>query len=284
MVLKREDAFEIAEEPPPTVFSDLGSGPYIRQTTYFQDFIRELFGTFVYQPGVYVEDRRDEPTVSLGAGDILPVQTVEGNELSDLVIAESPTGTSSVLDAAAVMTEAESLIWALNQPGVTFEEITLIRNRLAELGVTGGLAPTLMERAEDILLTPVQDVEVEEVAGFFDDLGDVFVTAAGTYLGGLADPSPQYFGPGSAPIGSTLPVPQSQGGMAPPPPPGVSCRTECGPYPVWKRVCGVYQWVYPKRRRRRQLLTESDYNGLLRIESLKVNKNMTVAIAKALTR
>ncbi len=53
---------------------------------------------------------------------------------------------------------------------------------------------------------------------------------------------------------------------------------------VYKKVCGVWKWVKPKRRRRKVLLTESDYNGLLRIESLKVNKNMTVAIAKTLSR
>ncbi len=53
---------------------------------------------------------------------------------------------------------------------------------------------------------------------------------------------------------------------------------------VMKKVCGQWRWIKPKRRRRKVLLTESDYNGLLRIESLKVNKNMTIAIAKALSR
>jgi len=53
---------------------------------------------------------------------------------------------------------------------------------------------------------------------------------------------------------------------------------------VMKKVCGQWRWIKPKRRRRKPLLTESDYNALLRIESLKVNKNMTVAIAKTLSR
>lgn len=53
---------------------------------------------------------------------------------------------------------------------------------------------------------------------------------------------------------------------------------------VYKKVCGVYKWVKPGRRRRRDLLTERDYNALLRIQSLKVNQNMTIAIAKALSR
>lgn len=53
---------------------------------------------------------------------------------------------------------------------------------------------------------------------------------------------------------------------------------------VMKKVCGQWRWVKPKRRRRKVLLTEADYNGLLRIESLKVNKNMTIALGKALSR
>lgn len=53
---------------------------------------------------------------------------------------------------------------------------------------------------------------------------------------------------------------------------------------VYKKVCGQYKWVKQKRRRRKVLLTESDYNSLLRIQSLKVNQNMTVALAKTLAR
>jgi len=54
---------------------------------------------------------------------------------------------------------------------------------------------------------------------------------------------------------------------------------------VWspRANCGNGGWI-KRRRRRRQLLSESDYNALLRIETLKVNKNMTMAIGKALTR
>ncbi len=53
---------------------------------------------------------------------------------------------------------------------------------------------------------------------------------------------------------------------------------------VYKKVCGVYKWVKQKRRRRRKLLTDADFNALLRLQALKVNQNMTVAIAKALGR
>lgn len=66
--------------------------------------------------------------------------------------------------------------------------------------------------------------------------------------------------------------------------PAAQCTTSCGPSPVYKKVCGQYKWVMPKRKRRRQLLTNKDYNDLLKLQTLKVNQNMTAAISKALTR
>lgn len=53
---------------------------------------------------------------------------------------------------------------------------------------------------------------------------------------------------------------------------------------VYKKVCGEYKWVKQKRRRRRKMLTDADFNALLRIQALKVNANMTIAIAKAIGR
>lgn len=53
---------------------------------------------------------------------------------------------------------------------------------------------------------------------------------------------------------------------------------------VYKKVCGQYKWVKQKHRRRRKLLTDSDYNGLLKLQTLKNNANMNIAIAKALGR
>lgn len=53
---------------------------------------------------------------------------------------------------------------------------------------------------------------------------------------------------------------------------------------VYKKVCGQYKWVKQKHRRRRKLLTDADYNGLLKLQTLKNNANMNIAIAKALGR
>ena len=53
---------------------------------------------------------------------------------------------------------------------------------------------------------------------------------------------------------------------------------------VYKKVCGQYKWVKQKHRRRKKLLTDSDYNGLLKLQTLKNNANMNIAIAKAIGR
>jgi len=66
----------------------------------------------------------------------------------------------------------------------------------------------------------------------------------------------------------------------PPPPPGGNGMNCDGPQPVWKKVCGVYKWVYPKRRRRRQLLTRTDAAGLAQLKGIVgVGKTMDTWIA-----
>jgi len=48
------------------------------------------------------------------------------------------------------------------------------------------------------------------------------------------------------------------------------------------KVCGVWKWVKSRRHRRRKLLTDADYNGLLKIQTLSNSKNMQIALAKAI--
>jgi len=63
-------------------------------------------------------------------------------------------------------------------------------------------------------------------------------------------------------------------GLPPPGPPappngGFMGNGNCdGPSPVWKKVCGAYKWVYPKRRRRKQLLTKTDATGLAQLKGI----------------
>lgn len=54
----------------------------------------------------------------------------------------------------------------------------------------------------------------------------------------------------------------------------------CGATPVYKKVCGVYKWVIPKRKRRKQLLTNSDAAGLAKLKGIMgCGKSMEVWIA-----
>jgi len=63
-------------------------------------------------------------------------------------------------------------------------------------------------------------------------------------------------------------------GTGPPPP------DNCGPKAVYKYSCGAYRWVYPKRRRRKQLLSNSDAAGLAKLKGLLgVGKTMDTWIA-----
>lgn len=41
-----------------------------------------------------------------------------------------------------------------------------------------------------------------------------------------------------------------------------------GPSPVYKKVCGIYKWVYPKRRRRKALATRTDIKSLAALKGV----------------
>lgn len=241
-------------------FFDIGIGDIIIPD------MSSLTGWIDYWANLFLEnlqfDRRDYPQVSLGSPQLLEIPTIPGDELSNLVIAEVPPGTPTIPNQAVSDISAVGNVFDM-------EEWRGIQQMQQQ-----GILPTM----ED------------EYMGFFDDLGDLAIDVAGEFARrDLYTP-----GRGMAPVGMAAPMGYdfSTGGGGPsfssddplvaPLQSAAVCDT--GPSPVYKKVCGVYKWVYPKRRRRRQLLTDSDYNGLLRIESLKVNKNMTIAIAKALTR
>jgi len=236
---------------------------------WFKDFPYWVVGSppqFI-TPDLPQIDRRDiettYPEVPLGTENILSVSTEPGVELSDLVIAESS------VDIHATTADTVTDPWFGAPPPPPVEVVNAPLSD-AEWLAKMGLGPPVVQQP---VVQPTNLVE-EESVGVFDDLGDVFVDWV------RAEVTPPQFQPTAAPV-TGQPI-ATQAGVAPQQM-GAVCAPE-GPSPVWKKVCGVYKWVYPKRRRRRALLTEGDYNSLLRIEGLKVNKNMTAAIAKALTR
>lgn len=130
---------------------------------------------------------------------------------------------------------------------------------------------------------------------FWGGVIDVGVGWLGDWLG-TTDGAPGFNFPSSAapgfgwsttlPLpanGSVIPPPNGNGNgplpPGPPPPPPGGCMNN-GPQPVWKKVCGVYKWVYPKRRRRRQLLTRTDAAGLAQLKGIVgVGKTMDTWIA-----
>lgn len=52
--------------------------------------------------------------------------------------------------------------------------------------------------------------------------------------------------------------------------PGAPATGQCshGPSPVYKKVCGEYKWVTPKRRRRKALVTQTDLKGLAALKGV----------------
>jgi len=50
--------------------------------------------------------------------------------------------------------------------------------------------------------------------------------------------------------------------------PGMPDGKACGGRPVYKYHCGEYKWVYPKRRRRKALATQSDLRGLAALKGV----------------
>ena len=50
--------------------------------------------------------------------------------------------------------------------------------------------------------------------------------------------------------------------------PGMPDAKACGGRPVYKYHCGEYKWVYPKRRRRKALATQSDLRGLAALKGV----------------
>jgi len=210
-------------------------------------------------------DRRDYPQFPVGETDIATVTEIEGNELSDLVITERELTIPAEVTPKVMIEPYYATDWF-----DYWAKIALIEQRIAAGVSPSDLAEIIAPGTADA--TSIVATEDEKMS-FFDDLGDLFIDTARDLL----DPpttTPTFF--------PDITVPTPTAGV--PTAPAAACGNGAGASPVWKKVCGVYKWVYPKRRRRRELLTESDYNALLRIQNLKVNANVTMAISKAISR
>lgn len=97
------------------------------------------------------------------------------------------------------------------------------------------------------------------------DLGGLLQTAAETWISSELGPQPV--------MNNQIPL-TNQGFEIPfidviPQQPGTggSCGS-CGPNPVYKKVCGQYKWVTPKRRRKKALVTQTDLKGLAALKGV----------------
>jgi len=112
------------------------------------------------------------------------------------------------------------------------------------------------------------------------DWADENIFDGGLPGGTLPPVNPIYYGPGNGGGGTpnvpALPAPGNGGGGGGRPP-AVSCTTQCGPYPVMKRVCGEYRWVLPKKKRRKQLFTQRDAAQLSSLLNIAGNGQLAKA-------
>lgn len=117
----------------------------------------------------------------------------------------------------------------------------------------------------DVIEQPIDEEEEEEatVSTFWDIASGVVDVIQGQPVGG-----PVGFAPPVSP-GPTVGAPSMVGGT------GATSNLR------WNPRTGRWEC---KRRRRRRLLTESDFNDLMRIATLPSKQNVTVALAKAIGR
>jgi len=118
-----------------------------------------------------------------------------------------------------------------------------------------------VDAAEEIPGDPPEQNEEEPMSTFWDIASGVVDVIQGQPVGN------------AGPLGFAPPVAQA----------GVGPRTPTGGTQNLRWDARSGRWVC-KRRRRRRLLTESDFNDLMRIATLPNKQNVTVALAKAIGR
>lgn len=138
--------------------------------------------------------------------------------------------------------------------------------------------PGLIADTGDSIVISTGDAPVS----IFDDIYGIADDLLGGWLPG--GPVSPFDPPTILPIGDILAPPTVLPPTVLPPPIGVpvvtSSTCSTGPSPVWKKVCGVYKWVYPKRRRRKALVTKQDAQGLATLKGIVgVGKTMDTWIA-----
>lgn len=216
-----------------------------------------------------------------------PVQGVEvppgipGPVPSGTPPAETPTGSRADVQSVLRIFQEDDGQWAVQVGGAIYGALShevaqrIYANELAKAGslVTAPPPATYVQPVPAVVATEESDVGfILDVVEGIENVGRV-VDAIGNILDdGVPVMSQQQLVAAGATVvnGQTMGTPAT----------GVAMK---GMYFSPRANCGAGGWI-KYRRKRRKLLSESDFNSLLKLQTLKVNANMTIAISKALTR
>jgi len=228
------------------------------------------FGTFLDITLGQGRYRYGEPT-GAPSSSIPPLDAVETLEISSTLPPAIDRRDLPPLqtDLPESMSPLESWL-AGNNPGLV---VTLNTTWLA-----GGGYQTWWVSGDERLLKSTYDPANSLSSGIIETeeedvslISDIYDYVDETYFDGnlpLGTPpttgGPDYFvGPSTAPVPTTGPGPV--GPTVAGTPPVVNCG---GGSPVYKKVCGSYRWVQPKRRRRKSLATKGDLRDLASLKGI----------------
>ena len=102
------------------------------------------------------------------------------------------------------------------------------------------------------------------------DLGALITDLGSKFIDAKFAPSPAPFLPAAGAVGAAAAAAGALGVGLPfvDVIQGMPDARACGGRPVYKYHCGEYKWVYPKRRRRKALATQSDLRGLAALKGV----------------
>ncbi len=134
-------------------------------------------------------------------------------------------------------------------------EVTLPKGWQAEIAGKGTIGPPR--------IFPQTENKSMDLGALITDLGSKFIDAK------FAPPNPAFLPAAGAAAAAAAAAGAAGIGL----PfvdviPGMPDARACGGRPVYKYHCGEYKWVYPKRRRRKALATQSDLRGLAALKGV----------------
>lgn len=278
--------------------------PFLANLWYLQPFFQSVVDDIYVSAGIGfpsggTTDLRDhsgsvstspvETVVSVGGETLYPVPTYSGEQLPNVGTGALESGTAEILvenveviDKASIEALPNFAWWhGDNTYFIRDASGALVLQTAGEIPATEPTGGTTVVETPTYVPNNTMFPSGGEEVSFWDDLGDLAISwigqEAGLFPTTTVPQTPSVITGG----GGTGGVPPTTVVSSPGLPP-INPNTG-QPYKNMKWDPYKGKWVRC-RRRRRKLLTDSDYNALLKIQTLKNNQNMQVAIAKALGR